>query len=63
MWDDKSREAIGVTWGRVFAEETKQILDDVQNGSMEALNKWMENGRLRVLPDVDCFMLPPIEFV
>ena len=63
MWDEKRREALGTTRGRVFAEETKQILVDLQNGSMDVLSKWMENERQRVLPNEECLILPPIEFV
>ena len=63
MWDDKRRLALGTAWGRVFAEETKLILDYLQNGKMDVLSKWMENERQRVLPNEECLILPPIEFV
>ena len=39
MWDNKRREGLNTEWGRVYAEETKQILVDLQNGSMDALRQ------------------------
>ena len=63
MWDDKRRLALGTAWGRVFAEETKLILDYLQTGKMDVLSKWMENERQRVLANVECLMLPGIDFM
>ena len=63
MWDDNRRQALGVALGRVFAEETKQILTDLHNGSLNALSQWMENERQRVLPNVECLLLPGVDFM
>ena len=62
-WDEKRRMAHDFTWGRIFAEEAKNILDDLHDGSLNALSQWMENERQRVLPDVECLMLPGIDFM
>ena len=62
-WDEKRRNAHDLTWGRIFAEETKQILDDLHDGSLNALSQWMENERQRVLPDVECLVVPGIDFM
>ena len=51
LWDQKMRTAHNTHWGRIFAEEIKQILADLQNGSVNALSQWMENERQRVLPN------------
>ena len=61
MRDEKRRLALGTTWGKVFAGETKQILVDLQNGSLNVLSKWMENERQRVLPNEECLILPAID--
>ena len=61
MLDEKSRLALGTTWGRVFAEETKQILVDMQSGSLNVLRKWMANDRQRVLPNEECLILPAVD--
>ena len=63
LWDTKRRQAVDTEWGRVFAEETHQILVELLNGSMDALSKWMENERQRVLPNEGILLLPHIEFV
>ena len=63
MWDDKRRYALGTARGKTFAEETKQILVDVQNGSLDVLSKWMEDERKQVLPHAELLMLPAITFV
>ena len=62
MRDEKRRLALGTTWGRVFAEETKQILVDMQNGSLNVLRKWMANDRQRVLPNEECLIVAAIDF-
>ena len=62
MWDERRKNALGHKWGKTFAEETKQILDDVQRGFPDALSRWMEDERLRILPDAQCLFLPAIEF-
>ena len=63
MWDENRRNALDTNWGRVCAEETKQILTDLHNGSLNALSQWMENERQRVLPNVECLRLPGIDFM
>ena len=62
MWDEKRRRALDTQWGRVFAEEMKQILTDLQNASVNALSQWMENERQRVLPNEECLILPAINY-
>ena len=61
-WDERRRKGVGIRWGSVFAEEMKQILSDLQNGSVDAFSVWMENERKRILPDAECLMLPGITF-
>ena len=62
MWDERRKNVLGHTWGKTFAEEAKQILDDVQRGVPDALSRWMESERIRILPDAQCLFLPAIEF-
>ena len=63
LWDEKRRHAQGPEWGRIFAEETKHILEDMYNGDLQALSKWMEKERARVLPMEECLQMPAITFV
>ena len=63
MWGVKRKNAHGHEWGRIFAEETKQILDDVQKGVPDALSRWMENERQRILSDAQCLLVPQIELM
>ena len=37
-----------------FSQQMKQILSDLQNGSVDAFIVWMENERKLILPDVQC---------
>ena len=62
MWDERRRNFHGLEWGKLFAQETKHVLDDVQNGVPDALSRWMEDERIRILPDAECLFLPQIEF-
>ena len=61
-WDEKRRYAENLEWGRVFAEETQQLLNDMHNGSKDVVSKWMESERKRILSDVQCLIVPAIEF-
>ena len=63
LWDDTRRTGHITHWGRIFAEEIKQILTDLQNGAGMALSHWMESERRRTLADEKCLMIPAIEFV
>ena len=63
MWDQRRKTAHSHEWGKIFAEKTKQVLDDVENGVPDALSKWMETERLLVMPHEQCLRVPAIEFV
>ena len=62
MWDERRRKAHNTEWGKLFAQETKHVLDDVQKGVQDALSMWLEAERKRILPDAECLFLPQIEF-
>ena len=63
MWDQRRKTVHSHEWGKIFAEKTKQVLDDVENGVPDALSKWMETERLLMMPHVQCLRVPAIEFV
>ena len=41
----------GPEWGEVFAQEMQNIQIDLLEGHTEALSKWMESERQRILSD------------
>ena len=49
LWDAKRAEVSGTEWGEVFAEEMQNVQDDLLKGHSDALSKFMEDERQRIL--------------
>ena len=51
LWDAKRAEVSGTEWGEIFAQEMRNLQIDLLEGDSEALSKWMESERQRILSD------------
>ena len=51
LWDARRAEVSGPEWGEVFAQEKQNIQIDLLEGHHEAMSKWMESERQRILSD------------
>ena len=63
LWDAKRAEVSGQEWGQVFAQEIRNIQNDLLNGHTEALSKFMENERKRILPNEPVLIMPQIAWL
>ena len=50
-WDEWWRDALGHDWGLFFVREIECIQKRLLDGDVEAVGKWMEKARVRVLGD------------
>ena len=60
LWDAMRAEVSGPEWGEVFAQEMVNIQVDLLEGHTEALSKFMEDERQRILSHEPVLLMPQI---
>ena len=63
LWDAKRAEVSGQEWGQVFAQEIQNIQNDLLNGHTEALSKFMENEKKRILSNEPVLITPQVTWI
>ena len=57
-WDEWGKNALGQDWGVFFLRQVECIQKRLLDGDVEALSKWMEYERVRVLDDCRILQIP-----
>ena len=57
-WDSRMAEEKGEDWGGLFAEILQNILDELEEGHLEALSEFMHEESTRILGQVETLRVP-----
>ena len=63
LWDARRAEVSGPEWGEVFAQEMKNLLNDLLRRDSDALSKFIENERKRILSNEPVLIMPQITWL